>query len=87
MYGRNVLVKTDSSVVKWVIERADATKNDRLRRWLMELRGVDFSAQHLKGASNTVADALSRSPVDYSVRRRGNQEGSAYVAGDWREAI
>ena len=64
VYGRNVLVKTDSSVVKWVIERADATKNDRLRRWLMELRGFDISVQHLKGASNTVADALSRSPVE-----------------------
>jgi ribonuclease HI len=67
VYGRNVLVKTDSSVVKWVIERADATKNDRLRRWLMELRGYDISVQHLKGASNTVADALSRSPVDCAI--------------------
>ena len=63
MYGRNVLVKTDSSVVKWVMERAKATKNVRMRRWLMELRGFDISVQHVKGAANSVADALSRNPV------------------------
>ena len=64
VYGRHVLVKTDSSVVKWVIQRADATKNDRLRRWLMELRGNDVTVQHVSGSANTVADALSRSPVE-----------------------
>jgi len=64
LYGRPCLVKTDSSVVKWVVERAETTNNDRMRRWLVELRGYDIVVQHLKGASNTVADALSRSPIE-----------------------
>ena len=64
VYGRYVLVKKDSSVVKWVVQRADATRNNRLRRWLMELRGYDVTVQHVKGAANVVADALSRSPVE-----------------------
>ena len=64
VYGRNVLVRTDSSVLKYVFDRADATKNPRLSRWVMELRGYDLTVQHLKGASNAVADALSRFPVD-----------------------
>ena len=64
LYGRPCLVKTDSSVVKWVVERAEATKNDRMRRWLVELWGYEIVVQHLKGALNTVADALSRSPIE-----------------------
>ena len=63
VYGRKVLVKTDSSVVRWVADRAVATNNQRMLRWLVDLRGFDFTIEHLKGASNVVADALSRNPV------------------------
>jgi hypothetical protein len=63
VYGRNCIVKTDSSVVKWVAERAQATQNKRMLRWLVELRGFDISVEHMKGTSNIVADTLSRNPV------------------------
>ena len=61
--GRTCLVKTDSSVVKWVCERRDMTKNHRLTRWVADLMGFDVVIQHLKGIANVVADTLSRNPV------------------------
>lgn len=57
------MVKTDSSVVKWVCERRDMTKNHRLTRWVADLMGFDVVIQHLKGVANVVADTLSRNPV------------------------
>lgn len=57
-------MKTDSTVLKWVSERAEATKNRRMLKWLMDVRVYDITVQHIKGTSNVVADALSRSPQD-----------------------
>ena len=62
--GRTCLVKTDSSVVKWVCERKDLTKNPRLTRWVADLMEFEVVIQHLKGVSNVVADTLSRNPVE-----------------------
>jgi len=64
VYGRNCIVKTDSSVIKWVCERAEATKNRRMLKWLMDVRDYDITVKHIKGTSNAIADALSRNPVD-----------------------
>ncbi len=50
--GRTCLVKTDSSVVKWVSDRKDTTKNHRLTRWVADLMGFDVVIQHLKGVAN-----------------------------------
>lgn len=63
VYGRNVLLKTDSSVLKHVFEKADASKNLRLSRWVMELKNFNITVEHHKGAANVVADALSQNPA------------------------
>ena len=90
--GRTCVVKTDSSVVKWVCERRDMTKNHRLTRWVADLMGFDVVIQHLKGVANVVADTLSRNPVGgepnpeenyLAALNRGNEEflsalGKAY---------
>ena len=54
-------------------ERAEATNYRRMLKWLMDVRGYDITGhikgikehiQHIKGTSNAVADALSRSPQE-----------------------
>ena len=64
VYGRNVLVKTDSSVLKYVFDREDANKNHRLSRWVMEFWNYYINIEHLKGTANAVADALFRNPIE-----------------------
>lgn len=80
--GRTCHAKTDSSVVKWVCERKDLTKNARLARWVADLQSFDVVVKHLSGVKNVVADALSRNPVkgdlnpnDYcAILASGNEE-------------
>lgn len=56
--------KRNSFFVEWVYELADATKNQRLSRWVKEIRGFDNTVQDMKVFSNAVADALSWNPID-----------------------
>jgi len=72
--GRTCHAKTDSSVVKWVCERKDLTKNARLARWVADLQSFDVVVKHLSGVKNVVADALSRNPV------QGEPDPSDYCA-------
>ena len=61
LYGRSFTVKTDSNVLNWLWKKKDI--NGKFARWLLSLQEYDFTLQHIKGTSNVVADALSRSPV------------------------
>ncbi|CAM5127136.1 unnamed protein product [Eretmochelys imbricata] len=38
----------------------DGETNKKLLRWSLALQDFDFDIQHISGASNKVADALSR---------------------------
>jgi len=75
------LVWTDSLVVKAVLERAEPTENERMKKWLVELRDFDLTIQHLKGKDNGVTDVLSRSPVNVPLNVRDDYVGALQRAG------
>ena len=61
IYGRPMVVKTDSNVLRWLIQKKDVS--GKFARWILTLQEYMLDVQHIRGSANTVADALSRSPV------------------------
>lgn len=61
VYGRRVEVKTDSNALCWLLKKKDV--NGKFARWVLTLQEYFLDVQHVSGAANVVADALSRSPV------------------------
>jgi hypothetical protein len=66
VYGRPVLVKTDSSALSWLFKKKDL--NGKFARWILTLQEYSIDIQHIRGTANVVADALSRAPVDSEVK-------------------
>jgi hypothetical protein len=64
LWGRHFLIKTDHYSLKYLLDQCLATIPQY--HWVGKLLGFDFMVEYLSGASNTVADALSR---------RDNEEG------------
>ena len=62
LYGRHFKVLTDSRALRWLFEKKDV--RGRLSRWILALQEYDFEIEHIKGKTNVVADALSRSPMN-----------------------
>ena len=56
--SHHVLIEVDHRNIVWL--NVAARNNDKLNRWLNVLQGYDYSIHHVKGSTNTVADALSR---------------------------
>ena len=61
IYGRPMVVKTDSNVLRWLIQKKDVS--GKFARWILTLQEYMLDVQHIRGSANTVADDLSRSPV------------------------
>ena len=59
LYGRKITVKTDNMVAQTLLKRTQLTTKQA--RWADVLREHDsIKIEHCSGASNVVADALSR---------------------------
>ncbi|CAM4528700.1 unnamed protein product [Lepidochelys kempii] len=58
VWGRRFHLQTDHAALKW-LHTVEET-NKKLLRWSLALQDFDFDIQHISGASNKVADALSR---------------------------
>ncbi|KAE9023029.1 hypothetical protein PR001_g13014 [Phytophthora rubi] len=61
LYGRKFELVTDHAALKWLMTSKDLT--GRLHRWSLQLQEYNFEVVYRPGASNVVADALSRAPV------------------------
>ncbi|CAM5174954.1 unnamed protein product [Natator depressus] len=58
VWGRRFHLQTHHAALQWL---HTATGNNKKRiRWSLALQDFDFNIQHISGASNKVADALSR---------------------------
>ncbi|CAM4577306.1 unnamed protein product [Caretta caretta] len=58
VWGRRFHLQTDHVALKWLHTVKETNK--KLLRWSLALQDFDFDVQHISGASNKVADALSR---------------------------
>lgn len=62
LYGRHFIILTDHNPLVWLAKLK--TPNSRLIRWKIKLDEYQFDIKHLKGSSNSVADALSRIEIN-----------------------
>jgi hypothetical protein len=58
LWGRRFVVKTDHYRLKYLLDQRLATIPQH--QWVGKLLGFDFSVEYRSGATNVVADALSR---------------------------
>ncbi|CAM4689156.1 unnamed protein product [Lepidochelys kempii] len=58
VWGQRFHLQTDHAALKWLHTVKETNK--KLLRWSLALQDFDFDIQHISGASNKVADALSR---------------------------
>ena len=58
LWGRQFVVKTDHYSLKYLLDQRLATIPQH--HWVGKLLGFDFSVEYRSGATNVVADALSR---------------------------
>lgn len=61
LYGRTFNIVTDHAALKWLMTRPNLA--GRLHRWSLTLQEYDFGIEYRPGATNVVADALSRAPA------------------------
>ncbi|CAM4560033.1 unnamed protein product [Caretta caretta] len=57
VWGQRFHLQTDHVVLQWL--HTATGNNKKLIRWSLALQDFDFNIQHISGASNKVADALS----------------------------
>ncbi|EPB67563.1 hypothetical protein ANCCEY_13350 [Ancylostoma ceylanicum] len=67
IYGNHTTIFSDHRPLTFLLKHNKT--HDNLARWVVELQSYDVSIEYLKGSSNVVADALSRS-VNKHVRFR-----------------
>ncbi|EYB86579.1 hypothetical protein Y032_0276g1080 [Ancylostoma ceylanicum] len=62
IFGIHTIVRTDHAALTSLFERTHVSP--RVLRWALEVQRYDLHIEHVKGAANCVADALSRGPVE-----------------------
>ena len=72
LWARKFTIMTDHQPLTYIFKRK--TKSPRMNRWILEMRGLNYSIMYIKGKNNHVADALSRPPVATILSTREPQQ-------------
>jgi hypothetical protein len=75
LWGRQFIVKTDHYSLKYLLDQRLATIPQH--HWVGKLLGFDFSVEYRSGATNVVADALSRRDTEDGPGPGGHRGGGA----------
>jgi transposase InsO family protein len=65
LHGRHFTIESDHKPLESFTIKSQL--NDKCERWRLKLQSYDFTVRHISGASNTMADFLSRSPANSTV--------------------
>ena len=65
LYGKHFTLETDHKPLESILNRSLQDAPKRLQRLLMVTLPYDMTVKYIKGATNVIADCLSRSPVDH----------------------
>ena len=78
------VVQTDHANLKWLM----GVRHDsgRLARWALRLSEFDMHLEHISGTKNSVADCLSRNPVDVATVRPHQCAGPP-IPPKWRPLV
>lgn len=77
LYGQEILLSTDNSVVSWVKKIKNPT--GLVGRWLQEFGNLNFTITHRPGRKHSNADALSRNPCKVCLRQENGNEQEHYL--------
>ena len=69
LYGRHFVLRTDHRPLLH-LQSADKL-NPRLKRWSLYMSLFTFTAQHIEGENNHMADLLSRRPLTFEEKHEG----------------
>lgn len=61
--GRAFIIRTNHQSLKYLLEQRISTPAQQ--KWLSKLLGYDYTVTYKKGSENSVADALSRVPMEH----------------------
>ncbi|GMF62965.1 unnamed protein product [Phytophthora fragariaefolia] len=61
LYGRRLMIGTDNSALRWLMQSPNLT--GKLHRRVLTLQEYEFDVQYRPGCTNAVVDALSRVPA------------------------
>ncbi|GBG72364.1 hypothetical protein CBR_g11942 [Chara braunii] len=64
IYGRRFVLRVDPMAVAAVLQKDFSLTDPTITRWLMHIRMFDYVVERISGAKNSVADGLSRIPLD-----------------------
>lgn len=76
LVGGPFIIRSDHNSLKYSLNQTDLI--EKQQRWVSKLQSYDFEIQYVKGKKNTVADALSKNSLFYSL---------STIKAHWKEEV
>ena len=81
--GTHFDLYTDHHAMRWIL--SDSDHSGRLARWILRLLEFDFTVTYMKGAKNTIEDAISRLPTYGEAKLAPDTEVPCYFISHYEQ--